>query len=572
MRRAGPFTVAHVAYVAVLGVASLAALATLFTTRPALFSAVGTVPAAFAMFLVLGIATRLMSFRVGGIATFSLDTSVYVAAALTLGAGPSTLVVFLAMLLRGGVEWIRREAFEKDHWPPWVSAVKLFFGPSVTALIVLGIGLVFDPRRTFPTFVDRAVETAILAYAATWAGLVFPQFSVVTLSYRLNGVPWRRLGREVLGPALLSELAFIPLGFALAIAYRGRDDTALGAVATSFVIFHYVFRRMWVNSEGMKQKAEELALVEEAGRAAASTLDVAEVARRIGMALLAAVQNCQGVVLTLTGDSPSGASQYVRAADRADKPALLEAVRQSLAGTPGATAPGTAVGQVVSAPLPGPDGGASPGFLSLVYSPGAPASRRDRRLLDSIARPAGIAVENWRLYSLATEDGLTGLFVRRYLQTRLAEEFERARRNATPFCLLMIDVDNLKVVNDRHGHAAGDELLRTVAAAIRESVRGMDVPARLGGDEFAALLPDMTLDEGLVVAERLAGSVRARTFAASQGTVEPSVSVGVAAFPESAPRDAEDLIGKADAALYVVKKSGSKGTVVAARPSPRPEG
>jgi diguanylate cyclase (GGDEF)-like protein len=134
----------------------------------------------------------------------------------------------------------------------------------------------------------------------------------------------------------------------------------------------------------------------------------------------------------------------------------------------------------------------------------------------------------------------------------------------------MIDFDNFKTYNDRHGHAAGDDLLKAVAQAIRESIRTMDVPARFGGDEFATLLPDMTLDEGIVVARRLTEAARRGAFAVPGGTIEPSVSVGVAAYPESDPADAKDLLERADAALYVVKKSGSKGTVVASRPDREP--
>ncbi len=578
--RLGPFTRAHILYVSVMGLVGLVCLGVAANSRGDVFvESVRQDPDAFVTFLALAFISRLLSFRLAGMVTFSLDTGVYVASLLTLGTGPATLVVFLAMLLRGIVDLVNREVAAREPWPPLVSAAKLLFGPVISAAIVVGIGLFYDPASRFAEVGSGVFGSLIVLYVTTLAMLTVPQFAVVTLSYRLNRLSWDRIFREVVGPGLAAEAVFVPVGFALVIVYRERNILALLSLSVSYVVFSEVFRRMWMKSQAAREKAEELAVVEEAGRAAASTLDIEEVGRRIGISLLDAVEDGLGVVLIARGSNGEKGRTYVRARDRTDKPAIYEAVLKSLGSASGVfpehAGPPTSpmrvggggrpdIGEVIARPMVGPNG-TDVGHLSLVLRAGVRASGRERRLVESIARQAAIAVENWRLYSMATVDGLTGLYIRRYLEARLSEEFERAQRSGSPFCVVMLDVDNLKEVNDRFGHAAGDTLLRNVATALKESVRGMDVAARWGGDEFAALLPDMDLEAGLVVARRVAQATRRRVFTVGTERVTPSASIGVAMCDGRSPENPEELMAMADRALYRAKKSGTRGEVVAIR-------
>lgn len=577
--RLGPFTRAHILYVSIMGLLGLACLTAAIHNRSDLFvEPVRKDPDAFVTFLTLAFICRLLSFRLAGMVTFSLDTGVYVASLMTLGTGPATLVVFLAMLLRGLVDVVNREIAARESWPPLVSAAKLLFGPSISAAIVVSIGLLFDPASRFAEVEKGAFAPIIFLYVVTSGLLIIPQFAVVTLSYRLNRLPFPRILREVVVPGLAAEAVFIPVGFALVVVHRERDILALISLAISYIVFSEVFRRMWMMSQAAREKAEELAVVEEAGRAAASTLDIEEVGRRIGISLLGAVDDALGVVLIARGTEGTKGRTYIRARDRMDKPAIYEAVLRSLGSASGLypeqSGPPTSpmrsagrspdIGEVIARPMVGPDG-TDVGHLSLVLRAGRRAGGRERRLVESIARQAAIAVENWRLYSMATVDGLTGLYIRRYLEARLREEFERAQRSGSPFCVIMMDVDNLKEVNDQFGHAVGDRLLRNVAAALKESVRGMDVAARWGGDEFAALLPDMDLESGLVVARRIAQATRRRAFTVGVDRITPSASIGVAMCDGRSPDSPEELMAVADRALYQAKKSGSRGEVVAIR-------
>lgn len=572
----GPFTRAHVTYVTALTLASTAWLAGLLMAEPRLIlHPLQHHAVAFMTFLTLAVASRMMAFQVAGTGSFGLDTSVYVAALLTLGVGPAIAIVLATMLARGLFDWARRE-LRGTHWPLPLSLVRLFFGPTLTAALVSLLGLVASPE-SFASEMKSMVPVAVGVFLGATAGLVVPQFSLVVVSYRLNGIPWRTLTRDVVWPGILAELAFVPMGFALAFSYRDRDPPTLTAVAMSYVIFAYVFRRMWRSAESLREQARELEVVEEAGRAASSTLDLEEIGRRIGISLLAAIDRAQGVVLTVAASEAGAARHLVRAVDRSHKPGVIAAARQSLVqeldvgpdSLPDMEAPGpdtASTGPVISVALVGPDGGPTPGWLSVVLRPDTRPLPSDRRLCKRLVRQASIAVANWRLYTMATEDGLTGLFVRRYVEARVREEFERSSRSGGSFCLLMIDVDNLKTVNDRHGHAAGDRLLQSVAAGIRASVRGMDVPGRWGGDEFSLLLPEMSLEEGAAVAGRLSSEVGRRSFQVGTVLVIPSVCIGVAACPECAPADPAALQALADSALYIAKKSGSKGRVVTAAP------
>jgi len=182
------------------------------------------------------------------------------------------------------------------------------------------------------------------------------------------------------------------------------------------------------------------------------------------------------------------------------------------------------------------------------------------RSLTRSATHAALSLRNARLLAdverLATRDALTGLANRRLFDETLAREFARAERGDRPLALVVLDIDFFKGVNDGHGHQIGDAVLRDIATAIESRTKASDLSARYGGDELVVLLPDCTLDNAVVVAERL------RAAAAEAAPLRVTVSAGVAAFPTNALHG-EALIAAADAALYVAKANGRNQTVAA---------
>ncbi|MBU0571205.1 MAG: GGDEF domain-containing protein [Candidatus Omnitrophica bacterium] len=160
-----------------------------------------------------------------------------------------------------------------------------------------------------------------------------------------------------------------------------------------------------------------------------------------------------------------------------------------------------------------------------------------------------------KVEELSIIDGLTGVYLRRYLMGRLEEEVDRAKRLGLTFSVGMIDIDNFKKCNDTYGHLAGDTVLKEVAARLKISVREVDMIARYGGEEFCVILPETTKDLAVTVAERLRKTVEAKTVVAFNENINVTVSVGITTYPEGG-KDVTSLIDLADTALYKAKRKG----------------
>ncbi|MBI2495220.1 MAG: diguanylate cyclase [Candidatus Omnitrophica bacterium] len=162
--------------------------------------------------------------------------------------------------------------------------------------------------------------------------------------------------------------------------------------------------------------------------------------------------------------------------------------------------------------------------------------------------------ERQQFAELSVKDSLTGVYNRRYFSMFLANKLSTVKAYTERFSILMIDLDNFKQYNDTQGHLAGDELLRTLSKALTEPLRQGDAVFRYGGEEFVALLDRADKKGALVVAERIRILVSLYTPA--------TVSVGVSTFPDDGA-DGQDLIGKADAALYKAKEAGKNRVCLA---------
>lgn len=188
-------------------------------------------------------------------------------------------------------------------------------------------------------------------------------------------------------------------------------------------------------------------------------------------------------------------------------------------------------------------------------------------LAQTMANEAAMALENARLYEdarkLADRDPLTGYYNHRFLHERLGEEVVRSQRGRRPLSMLMLDLDDFKLVNDTFGHLFGDRVLTWTAELIRSSLRASDIPARYGGDEFAVILPETDATEARIVADRILEAFRDRPFVGEQrGPVPIAASIGVATFPADG-RTGTELIAAADAALYRVKRAGGHDAAAA---------
>ena len=162
-------------------------------------------------------------------------------------------------------------------------------------------------------------------------------------------------------------------------------------------------------------------------------------------------------------------------------------------------------------------------------------------------------------------DELTGLYNYRFLEIAIENELRRADRFQTNFCLLFLDLDSFKPINDEHGHCSGSAVLKQVAEVLREAVREIDIPIRYGGDEFVVLLLGASCAKGVLVAERIRRQIEAREFKLDDGfTARLTASIGVAAYPEHA-RDRTTLLRLADETMYSSKRGGKNRVSVVNR-------
>ena len=170
-----------------------------------------------------------------------------------------------------------------------------------------------------------------------------------------------------------------------------------------------------------------------------------------------------------------------------------------------------------------------------------------------------------KLVEMATQDFLTGLLNRRETFRRLDEELQRSRRLATPFSVLLLDLDHFKQVNDVHGHSAGDLVLQAVAAALRQGVRPYDLCCRYGGEEFLVILPETALEDAAGIAERLRRDIEnLKITAAKETALQITASIGAAALLGHETID--QLVARADEAMYNAKSSGRNRVCLAEPP------
>lgn len=194
----------------------------------------------------------------------------------------------------------------------------------------------------------------------------------------------------------------------------------------------------------------------------------------------------------------------------------------------------------------------------------------DLPVVEQIAELVGASIYNVELYQemehRAKTDPLTGLANRRALEEALTRESDRSRRYGSHLAVLMIDVDQLKVINDRVGHHAGDAILQNVAAVLAETVRSVDVPGRWAGDEFLVVLPDTSAPQAERLAQRLLERFREKPAIVAGQPIASSLSVGVAQFERQESQ--ESLIHRVDQAMYAAKQAGRDRVAVAEPPPP----
>jgi len=232
------------------------------------------------------------------------------------------------------------------------------------------------------------------------------------------------------------------------------------------------------------------------------------------------------------------------------------------------------------------------GFLNVNSAMPNAYNQTDAERLQTFAHHAAVAIENARLYQqaqqeilerlkaedalrqqrdhledivqertaelqrLAITDSLTGVFNRRHLLILGEQALEQARRYQRPLAALMIDIDHFKQINDRYGHAVGDEALKKLAECLQSNLRAADILGRYGGEEFVVLMPETDLETARRIAERLCEGIRALTIETEHAPIHFTTSIGVAVFDDARDATVDSLIQRADQAMYAAKQAG----------------
>ncbi len=184
-------------------------------------------------------------------------------------------------------------------------------------------------------------------------------------------------------------------------------------------------------------------------------------------------------------------------------------------------------------------------------------TEEDVEMLKAVADQAAVAVNKAQLWDMAVTDSLTGLYVRRYFMVKLQEEIHRAERYGKRLSVIMADLDRFKKINDTYGHDAGDRALKAISKFLQKNIRDVDAIARYGGEEFVMLIPDTDKEAAYCLAQRL----RAELAKVKLEDLPPiTISLGIATYPSDST-DIEELIKKADAAMYEAKQKGRNRVV-----------
>jgi len=176
----------------------------------------------------------------------------------------------------------------------------------------------------------------------------------------------------------------------------------------------------------------------------------------------------------------------------------------------------------------------------------------DVEMLKAVADQAAVAINKAQLWDMAVTDSLTGLYVRRYFMVKLHEEVHRAERYNNILSIVMADLDRFKNINDTYGHDAGDRVLNQIGRFLQQNVRDVDIVARYGGEEFVIMIPEAAKEAAYSLSERLRKKFAKLKF---ENLPQITISLGIATFPFDG-KQPDDLLRKADAAMYAAKRAG----------------
>jgi diguanylate cyclase (GGDEF)-like protein len=551
-----------------------------------------TAPNAFsvAMFAVVILAARALAFRLPGKqrhvdpegreasvvegSVLSLDSAYYVAAALCVGSVQAGRLVALALSIDAAARlWIARRDGRSDSDGRWAAlGYVLYFGGMSGGLLVT-CGWLFGADEVIGAHLPAtAVAVRVVAIAGV---LLVAHYAIQGARQRLLGQSYRAFLRELALPGIAAEASLMPIGVVLVLLYDPDQPLGFLLLSLTYVLINFVFSRLSRASHELKERVYELEILNATARRFSASLQLEELVDAVARETCKAIPEAEAVSLVhrragrdselvMDGFDRTSEKFFRRGMAKGEGAAgwvMTHAVSRRIDDFTIAdvATDGAAHGIRSWLGVPLMMYGECDGVVAVQSSRPGAFTADQQRLLESLALQIAAALQNAHLYELAMVDGLTGLFVRRYFDARIEEEIERSKRYGSPFSVVMMDVDDFKKLNDEFGHLVGDRVLRAIANVVKAQMRGVDTAARYGGEEIAVILPRTEMVGGYSLAERIRAAIaelRVTTDEDPPKALGVTASLGVAAYPESRAADGEDLVRRADRALYRAKKTG----------------
>lgn len=532
---------------------------------------VGTEPTSAAwtaLFIVVILATRALAFRPVEGSVLSLDSAYLVAATLCMGPVNAGLLTAVALTVDAAVRLSR--ALTRGSTLDELGYVLYFGGMSGGLVTVCGWLFSADLAGAGPA---DAIDIA-LRVAGIGGMVLASHYAIQGVRLRLLGRSWRSYLQEQALPGIAAEVSLMPIGVVLVLLYDPAHPLGFLLLSLTYLLINYVFSRLSRTRKQLEVRVQQLEILNATARRLSASLQLEELVEAVARETYKAIPEAEAVALVHRrsgGESGFVLDGFDCTSDRFFRRTMSEG--EGAAGWVMTHGVPRRIDDLADTDI---DVGDTQGIRSwlgvplllyggcegviAVQSTRAAAFRTDhQRLLESLALQIAGALQNAHLYELAMVDGLTGLFMRRYFDARIEEEIERSKRYGTPFSVVMMDVDDFKKLNDEHGHLMGDRVLRSIAHVIKSQMRGVDTAARYGGEEIALILPRTEMVAAYNVGERIRAAIaeqRVTTDSEPPKVLGVTASFGIASYPESRAKSGEDLVRRADRALYRAKQTG----------------
>jgi diguanylate cyclase (GGDEF)-like protein len=527
-----------------------------------------------ALFVIVILAARALAFRVEG-SVLSLDSAYYVAAALSVGSVGAGRLVAVVLTLDASLRLYSARKAKRAEPAGWFAELGyvLYFGGMSGGLLVLcgwalGADDIVVARAEARDVALRVVAIATLFLAS--------HYTIQGLRLRLLGRSWRTYLSELALPGIIAETSLMPIGVVLVLLYDPDQPLGFLLLSLTYLLINLVFSRLSRTQKQLQERVHDLEILNVTARRFSASLQLEELVEAVAREICKAVPEAEAVVLVhrrAGGESGFVLDGFDRTSERFFRQSMTEG--EGAAGWVMSRGMARRIDDLANTDVAVNEDGTQgirswlgvPLFMYggcegvvAVQSSRLAAFREDhQRLVESLGLQIAAALQNAHLYELAMVDGLTGLFMRRYFDARIEEEIERSKRYGTPFSVVMMDVDDFKKLNDEHGHLIGDRVLRAISNVVKAQMRGVDTAARYGGEEIAMILPRTEMVSAYNVGERIRIAIaeqRVTTDSEPPKVLGVTASFGIASYPETRASTGEDLVRRADRALYRAKKTG----------------